>query len=80
MTEERTTLLRQRMIEDMRFPGISERAEQAHIRAIQNFAAFSVHSPDTATLKELRPYQLRMIDAGITPSTLNARIVAHILA
>jgi site-specific recombinase XerD len=76
MKEEKTTPLRQRMIEDMRIRGMGERAQQAHIRSIKDFAVFLRRSPDTATPEELRGYQLHMTDAGVTPSTFNARIVA----
>jgi integrase/recombinase XerD len=40
MVEEKTTPLRERMIEDMRIPGMGEKAQQAHIRAVKDFAAF----------------------------------------
>ncbi len=73
MKEERTTPLRERMIEDMRIRGMGDKA---HIRAIKDFAAFLGHSPDTATPEELRAYQLHMADTGVTPTTFNARIVA----
>ena len=76
MTEERTTPLRERMIEDMRIRGMGDKAQQAHIRAIKDFAGFLKRSPDTATPDDLRAYQLHMTNAGITPSTFNARIVA----
>ena len=76
MTEERTTPLRERMIEDMRIRGMGAKAQQAHIRAIMDFAAFLKRSPDTATPEELRAYQLHMTDTGVTPSTFNTRIVA----
>ncbi|KDB03249.1 integrase [Defluviimonas sp. 20V17] len=76
MTKERTTLLRERMIEGMRIRGMGEKAQQAHIRAIKDFAGFLKRSPDTATPQELRAYQLYMTDARITPTTFNARIVA----
>jgi integrase/recombinase XerD len=76
MTEERTTPLRKRMIEDMRIRGIGEKAQQSHIRAIKDFASFLGRSPDTATPEELRSYQLHMTDAGVSPSTFNVRIVA----
>ena len=46
------------------------------VRAIKDFAAFLQRSPDTAAPDDLRAYQLQMTDAGITPTTLNARIVA----
>jgi len=76
MTEERTTPLRQRMVEDMRIRGMGEKAQRSHIRAIKDFARFLNRSPDTATPEELHAYQLHMTDAGVTPSTFNTRIVA----
>jgi integrase/recombinase XerD len=51
-------------------------SSSSHIRAIKDFAAFLKRSPDTATSEDLRAYQLHMADAGITPTTFNARIVA----
>jgi site-specific recombinase XerD len=35
-----------------------------------------MRSPDTATPDDLRAYQLHMTNAGITPTTFNARVVA----
>lgn len=74
--EEKTTALRVRMIEDMRIRGMGDKAQKAHIRAIKDFAWFLGRSPDTATADDLRAYQLRMTEAGITPPTFNARIMA----
>jgi site-specific recombinase XerD len=76
MKEERTSPLRERMIEDMRIRGMGDKAQQAHIRAIKDFAGFLKRSPGTATPDDLRAYQLHMTNAGITPPTFNARIVA----
>ncbi|NMG41380.1 tyrosine-type recombinase/integrase [Chelativorans sp. ZYF759] len=76
MKEERTTPLRARMIEDMRIRGMGDKAQEAHIRAVKDFAGFLRRSPDTATLDDLRAYQLHMTNAGVTPSMFNARIVA----
>ena len=76
MTEERTTPLRQRMIDDMRIRGMGEKAQSAHIRVIRDFAVFLGRSPDTATPEELRAYQPYMTNAGMTPSTFNVRIVS----
>ena len=67
MTEENTTPLRERMIEDMRIRGMGEKAQKAHIRAIKDFAAFLGRSPDTATPEELRAYQLHMTDRASRP-------------
>ncbi|MER9668219.1 phage integrase N-terminal SAM-like domain-containing protein [Mesorhizobium sp. M0203] len=64
------------MIEDMRIRGMADEARQAHIRAVKDFAGFLKRSPDTATPEDLRAYQLHMTNAGITPPTFNARIMA----
>jgi len=76
MKQEKTTALRERMIEDMRIRGMGEKAQKAHIRAIKDFAGFLGRSPDTATPDELRAYQLHMTNTGVTATTFNARIVA----
>lgn len=74
MTEERTTPLRERMIKDMRNRGLGDKSQQAHIRAVKDFAAFLGRSPDTAIPEELRAYQLHMTDAEVSPSVYNAPI------
>ncbi|CUH99178.1 tyrosine-type recombinase/integrase [Leisingera aquaemixtae] len=76
MTGERSTPLRERMIEDMRIRGMGDKAQKAHIRAVKDFAIFLGHPPDTASPEELRAYQLHMTDTVVTPATFNARIVA----
>jgi len=76
MAHEKTTPLRERMIEDMRIHGMGDKAQKAHIRAIKDFASFLKRSPDTATPDDLRAYQLHMTDTGVTPTTYNARIMA----
>ena len=76
MTYEKTTPLRERMLEDMRIHGMGDKAQKAHIRAIKDFAGFLKRSPDTATPDDLRAYQLHMTDTEVTPPTYNARIMA----
>ena len=76
MTEDNVTVLRARMMEDMRIRGMGDKAQKSHIRAIKGFALFLKHSPDTATPEELRAYQLHMTDTGVTSSTFNTRIIA----
>ena len=76
MTEEKMSPLRARMMEDMRIRGLGDKSQQAHIRAIKDFATFLGHSPDTATPEELRAYQLHMTDSEVSPSVFNARITA----
>ena len=57
MKDDRTTPLRERMIEDMRIRGIKETTQKGHIRAVKNFAAFLGRPPDTATPDELRQWE-----------------------
>ena len=44
--EEKTTPLRQRMIEDMDIRGLCEKTQKAHIRNVKHFASFLGRSPD----------------------------------
>lgn len=69
MTEERTTPLRQRMIEDVRIRGMGDKAQKAHIRAIKDFAAFLGRSPDTATPEDLRAQGDETLHAVPHPAT-----------
>ncbi|TDX26861.1 hypothetical protein [Rhodovulum visakhapatnamense] len=39
MKDQKTTSLRERMIEDMRIRGMGDKAQKAHIRATKDFAA-----------------------------------------
>jgi hypothetical protein len=45
MKEEKTTPLRQRMIEDMDIRGLCEKTQQGHIRCVKHFASFLGRSP-----------------------------------
>ena len=69
------TPLRQRMIDDMRMRKfVGEDAEPLHSRWVRQFAAFLGRSPDTATVEDLRRYQLHLVDHGTSPVSLNAAI------
>ena len=76
MKEEKTTPLRQRMIEDMHIRGLCAKTQQAHIRNVKHFAGFLGRSPDTATPDDLRAYQLDMTKAGVSATTFNVRIIS----
>jgi hypothetical protein len=69
-----TSVLRQRMIEDMRMRKLSPKTQATYIRSVRRFAAHLGRSPDTATVEELRAYQLHLVDQGTSPITLNATI------
>jgi site-specific recombinase XerD len=66
--------LRQRMIEDMRMRKFGEKTQLDYVRAVRNFAQYLVRSPDTATVEDLRNYQLHLVDHGVSPASLNSAI------
>ncbi len=68
------TPLRQRMIDDMRMRKLSPKTQSSYIRAVRQFAGYLGRSPDTASVEDLRGYQLHLVDHGISPISLNASI------
>ena len=76
MTESTKPLspLRQRMIEDMRLRKLSPKTQTHYIRSVRNLTRFLRRSPDTATVEDLRRYQLHLVDTGISSVSLNAAI------
>ena len=69
-----TSPLRQRMLDDMRMRKMAEHTQDGYIRAVRKLAAFLGRSPDTATVEQLRSFQLHLVDAGTGPVTINATI------
>ncbi len=51
-----------------------QRDAHVYIRAVRQFAGFLGRSPDTASVEDLRRYQLHLVDRGISPVSLNAAI------
>ena len=68
------TPLRQRMLEDMRIRKLEARTQEAYIRAVRKLAAYLHRSPDSATVEDLRNFQLHLVDSGTSPITLNATL------
>jgi integrase/recombinase XerD len=68
------TPLRQRVIDDMRMRKFADKTQSQYIRAVRQLAAFLGRSPDTATVEDLRRYQLHLVDLGTSPVSLNAAI------
>ena len=66
--------LRQRMLEDMRMRQLAPKTQSAYTRAVSRFGAFLGKSPHTASIEDLRRFQLHMVDEGTSPITLNATI------
>lgn len=67
--------LRQRMLDDMRMRKLSPKTQSAYLRAVQRFAGFLGRAPSRVTAEELRQFQLSLVDAGSSPTTLNATLI-----
>jgi integrase/recombinase XerD len=63
--------LRQRMIEDMNARKLCAGTQRGHIRSCKRFAAFLKRSPDTASLEDIRRFQLHLAETGISICTRN---------
>jgi integrase/recombinase XerD len=73
-TSQGISPLRQRMIDDMRMRQLSPKTQASYLRIVREFSRFLGRSPDTATVEDLRGYQLHLVDHGTSPVSLNAAI------
>src|SRR6476620_1324613 len=58
------TPLRQRMLDDMRMRKLEPKTQAAYVRAVRKLAEFLRRPPDTASVEDLRRFQLQLIDEG----------------
>jgi integrase/recombinase XerD len=63
--------LRQRMIEDMAARKLTPHTQRGHIYSCKRFAAWLKRAPDTATLEEVRRFQLHLVESGTSICTRN---------
>ncbi len=66
--------LRQRMMDDMRMRKLAPKTQTHYLRAVRQFTVFLGRAPDTASIEDLRSYQLHLVDHGVSPVSLNAAI------
>src|SRR5690349_4629455 len=66
--------LRQRMLDDMRMRKFGEKTQLDYVRAVGNLTKYLGRAPDTASVEDLRNYQLHLVDHGISPASLNSAI------
>lgn len=66
--------LRQRMMDDMRMRRLAPTTQANYLGVVRQFTVFLGRSPDTATVEDLRRYQLHLVDHGVSPVSLNAAI------
>ena len=64
MSTDAISPLRQRMIEDMNARKLCAGTQRGHISSCKRFAAFVKQSPDTATLEDIRRFQLHLAETG----------------
>lgn len=53
---------------------LSPKTQAGYIRAVRKFTQYPRRSPDSATVEDLRNYQLYLVDHGISAISLNAAI------
>src|ERR1700758_4091633 len=63
--------LRQRMIEDMAARKLTPQTQRGHIYSCKRFAAWLKRAPDTATLEEVRRFQLHLVESGTSSCPRN---------
>jgi hypothetical protein len=71
MTIDTISPPRQRMIEDMNARKLCAGTQRGHIRSCKRFAAFLKRSPDTATLEDIRRFQLHLAETGASNCNRN---------
>jgi site-specific recombinase XerD len=64
------------MIEDMTVRGFTEETQSNYVRDVRAFAAFIHRPPDTATVEDLRRFQLHQRESGIQPPSINSAVSA----
>ena len=71
MSTDTVSPLRQRMIEDMNARKLCAGTHRGHIRGCKRFAAFLKRSPDTATVEDIRRFQLHLAETSLSICTRN---------
>ena len=70
------TLLRQRMLEDMRLRNLSVRTQETYLCQIKKFAEHFKKSPEQLGREEIREYQLYLVEKEVSWSVFNQTLCA----
>jgi integrase/recombinase XerD len=62
--------LRRRMIDDVKIRNLSAGTQGIYVRAVANFSAFHGRSPEELSHKDVRDYQLHLIDRGLKATAI----------
>ena len=76
MTDEATSPLRRRMIEDMTMRRLAPKTQKDYIQIIRNLAGFLGRSPDSASFEDLRRFQLHVAASGVGAGAINRNVSA----
>lgn len=68
--------LRERMLQDMKMRGFGGHTQKDYIRHVRSFAAFLGRPPDTATIDDLRRFQIDQHERAVGPATINGAVSA----
>ena len=68
--------LRQRLIDEMDIRRFGRETQRNYIRDVGRFETFLGRSPDTATAKEVRRFQVEQCELGVPVPTMNAIVSA----
>jgi site-specific recombinase XerD len=64
------------MLQDMTMRGFGEHTQKDYIRHVRSFAAFLGRPPDTATIEDLRRFQIDQHERAVGPATINGAVSA----
>ncbi len=76
MTDTSISPLRRRMIEDMTVRGFTAATQRSYLAAVKSFTVFLGRSPDTASVEDLRRYQVHMRSIRASATGMNAAVSA----
>ena len=74
MTDQAMSPLRRRMIEDMTIRKLAPKTQHDYLQRVKNFAAYLGRSPDTASVEDVRRYQLHLTASGVGVPTVNQTV------
>jgi integrase/recombinase XerD len=74
MTDQAMSPLRRRMIEDMTIRKFAAKTQHDYLQRVKNFAAYLGRSPDTASVEDVRRYQLHLTASGVGVPTVNQTV------
>lgn len=76
MTDEATSPLRRRMIEEMTIRHFSPKVQNDYLRHVKDFADFFGRSLAKAEFEDIRRYQLHLTERGVSVSSRNVAMTA----